>query len=605
MTDAVSGRGAAGFDPDAEAVERVGILARLRETLDEERAQWFNWAPVLFGLGIGFYFWLSFEPHLAIALVPVAVALAVLAARPLGFPAAIALTLSLVAAGFAIAKVRTEWTRAPVLEKRLGPVEVLGFVELVEPRATRGVRITIRVTKLGDLTTEKSPRRARIRTLGATPQLKPGDAIRVKATLAPPAAPAIPGGYDFARSAWFQELGAVGYTMRAPELVSDLGPVPSGLAWKASVEGLRQAIGARVRTALPGEVGAIANALITGERGGITEATNEAFRNSGLIHILSISGLHMVVMAGAVFYLIRLVLACVPALALRYPIKKWAAAAAAIAALGYLLISGAAFATVRSYIMISIVFLAVLLDRPAIAMRNIAIAALMILALFPESLLDVGFQMSFAAVTALVATYEWLARRNEDREASYRGVLMRPLRFFGGVAVSTLVAGFAVAPFAAYHFHTSQQFAVVANLIAIPICNLIVMPAALLTLILMPLGLEAPALWVMGQGIEAVTWCANYAASLPGAVGRVAAVPISAFLCMVAGGLWLCLWNTRWRLLGLGAIALGAALATTPRLPDVLAGRDGALARGARRRWDALSGRRAQERFRVEALVGA
>ncbi len=166
--------------------------------------------------------------------------------------------------------------------------------------------------------------------------------------------------------------------------------------------------------------------------------------------------------------------------------------------------------------------------------------------------------------------------------------------FFGGIAVSTFVAGLAVAPFAAYHFHTSQQFAVVANLIAIPICNLVVMPAALLTLVLMPLGLEAPALWLMGQGIEAMTWCARFAANLPGAVGRIAAIPHSAFLLMVAGGLWLCLWSTRWRLLGLGAIALGAAFSTSPKMPDVLAGRDGALmaVRGADGLLSAAGGRK-------------
>ena len=148
MAEAVSGRDSAGFDPDFGAVERLGFTARLRDTLEAERAQWFNWTPVLFGLGIGHYFWLGFEPPLALALTPLAVALALLAARPLGLPVAFAAMALAVTAGFAMAKVRTDWTRAPVLAKRMGPVEVRGFVELVEPRATRGVRITMRVVNL-------------------------------------------------------------------------------------------------------------------------------------------------------------------------------------------------------------------------------------------------------------------------------------------------------------------------------------------------------------------------------------------------------------------------------------------------------------------------
>jgi len=238
--------------------------------------------------------------------------------------------------------------------------------------------------------------------------------------------------------------------------VTSAGEAPLTLRVSAAVARLRQAIGRRIVEALPGQAGAIANALITGERGGISEATNQAFRDSGLFHILSISGLHMVIMAGAVFFSIRLLLAAIPAIALRYPIKKWAAAAAMLGAFGYLMISGAAFATVRSYIMISIMFLAVMLDRPALALRNVALAALAILLVWPESLFDPGFQMSFAAVVALVAAYEWLRQREEQRAAvTMRGSLRQLLLFFGGIITSTLIASLAVAPFGIYHFHKS------------------------------------------------------------------------------------------------------------------------------------------------------
>jgi competence protein ComEC len=339
---------------------------------------------------------------------------------------------------------------------------------------------------------------------------------------------------------------------------------------------MRQAIGARIAAALPGETGAIATALITGERGGISEETNNIFRDSGIVHILSISGFHMAIMAGSVFFIVRLGLALLPSIALRYPIKKWAAAAAILAALSYLLISGAAFATVRSTIMISIMFLAVLLDRPALALRNVVLAATIILVAFPESLFDVGFQMSFAAVLALVSIYEALRERQ-----TWASLMQQPaarlLVFFAGIVLSTLVASAAVAPFAAYHFHKSQQYAVLANLIALPVCNMLVMPAALAALIAMPFGLEAWPLQVMGWGIEAMVWIATRVAALPGAVVNVPAMPTLAFMLMVTGGLWLMLWQTRWRWLGLAVIAGGAVLAPTLSVPDILIGRDGAL----------------------------
>jgi competence protein ComEC len=228
--------------------------------------------------------------------------------------------------------------------------------------------------------------------------------------------------------------------------------------------------------------------------------------------------------------------------------------------------------------MISIMFLAVLLDRPALSVRNVALGALAITALAPESLLEVGFQMSFAAVLALVAAYEAIRAPDDQQRGSggswgLRGTVL----FFGGIVLATLVASAAVAPFAAYHFHKSQQYAVIANLIAIPVCNVFVMPAALATLVLMPLGLEAGPLWLMGQGIGMMVWCAETVARIPGAVAHIPAIPTASFALMVAGGLWLCLWRTRWRLLGLAVIAAGIAIAPMQTRPDILVGRDGSL----------------------------
>lgn len=582
--------------PERSRVWRLelGLLGQL----EAEQERWFLWLPVLLGAGIALYFLLPFEPAMAMGVLPLIAAMAVRrAGRATLGSYLVTGALVAITAGFALGKVRTQMVAAPVLAKATGVVAVEGFIELIEPRAGKGQRLTLRPLKIDKIGDDALPARIRVRTLQENADLKPGDAVRLSARLSPPPTPALPGDYDFARSAWFLRLGAVGAAPGAAVAMPDPPPAPFWLRITAAIEGVRQAIGRRVTAALPGETGAIANALITGERGGISEATNQAFRDSGLYHILSISGLHMTIIAGAAFLLLRTLLAAWPAVALRYPIKKWAAVGAMLATLGYLLISGSAFATVRSYVMISIMFLAVLLDRPAIALRNVALAALAILVVWPESLLDVGFQMSFAAVVSLVSAYEWLRERRGEGTARGGGIVrgfLAALLFFGGIVATTLIASLAVAPFGIYHFHSTQSFAVLANLIAIPICNFLVMPAALLGLIALPFGLEAGPLWLMGIGIEGMVWCARGVASLPGAVGRVAAIPTLAFALMVAGGLWLTLWRQQWRLLGVVPIAIGLIIAPLggPR-PDLLIGRGAELVavRGVDGRLSALSGR--------------
>jgi competence protein ComEC len=602
--DEVRARSAAEASAAGEPVTSNGPQ-RLALALEVERARWFYWVPVLVGLGIAVYFALPVEPPLAMTLLPLAFALALRIALPrTTLPDMLTAALVLAAFGFALIAVRTALVAAPVLERRMSNVEVRGVVERIEPRVERGERVTLRVTGIGDLAAERTPRRIRVRTAARMPGLAPGDALVLRATLSPPPVPALPGDFDFARHAYYQGLGAVGFAIAPPRRVEPVGGDATRTRWAtraaAAVERLRQAIGDRVTAALPGETGGIAVALITGERGAISEATNDAYRASGLFHILSISGLHMAIMGGAVFWIVRLALAMFASVALRWPIKKWAAVAAVAAALGYLAISGGSFATVRSFIMIAIMFLAVLLDRPALALRNVAISALVILLIYPESLLDVGFQMSFAAVVALVGAYEAVRDRLAGDTRGDIGMVLRVALFFGGIVLSTLVASVAVAPFAAYHFHQSQQFAVLANLLAVPITNLVVMPAALATLVAMPFGGEGGPLWVMGLGIDAMTWTARQVAALPGAVLHFKAMPTLAFALMLAGGLWALLWHARWRLLGLAPIIAGVALAPFEPRPDLLVGRDGRLVaiRGDAGRYDVLAP--PQSRFEVE-----
>ena len=394
--------------------------------------------------------------------------------------------------------------RAPVLAQELRYVTVAGFVEAHELRDKGRARIMLRVLAVGDLKSEETPLPRPRQHAGdnGRPAREIGEAVTLRATLQPPPEPIEPGGFDFARSAWFDRLGATGYATSKVRPSRARLRRPGILAAWSHVDALRAAINARIRAALPGETGEIAVALITGERGGISEQVNQSMRDSGLTHILSISGLHMAIMAGTVFWLARALLALVPGLALRYPIKKWAAALALAAATFYLALSGAAVPTVRSWIMMSIVLIAVMLDRPALTMRNVALAALAILIVAPELLFDASFQMSFAAVVGLVALYEWLSGR-EPHEACATQVrsgeaFTGARALVAGAAATTLVAGTAIAPFALYHFHRMTHYGLVANLIAAPLVSVLIMPMALLSLAAMPFGLEFWPLQVMG-----------------------------------------------------------------------------------------------------------
>jgi competence protein ComEC len=545
--------------------------------LAAERDRWFLWGTVLFGAGVAAYFALPSEPSLVAVLGLFAATSALVLVWREGLASVVVGgSVLAIVAGIAAAKSRTETAGGPQLVRPQNAVWVSGYVELVEPRQGRGERVTLRVRELGRLPATERPLRARIRLLQRG-TFKAGDAIRVRATLAAPSRPALPGDYDFARSAWFQGLGAVGYALGRAERDLAAPPPPFDLAFWAAIEGARQAINARIRAVLPGETGAIAAALVVGERGGITDATNDAFRASGLYHLLSISGLHMVIVAGAAFWAVRFVLALLPWVALNWPTAKVAAVVAALAATAYLLISGGAPATARSWLMVLIGFGARLADRPAIALRTVALAALAMLAVRPETLLDVGFQMSFAAVTALVAAYEEVRTRMIDRRRDPPGTILRVALFFGGIVLSTVIAGFAVAPFSAYHFHQTQQYALLANLVAIPLSNIVVMPAALVATLAMPVGLETLPLLFMGWGIDATVATARAVAAIPGALIALPAMPDGAFYLMVLGGLWLCLWRRRWRLAGLVPIALGIAWAPYQPRADIIVGQEGPL----------------------------
>ena len=555
--------------------EHTGMGMRLQKALDAEIDRWFLWVPVCFAIGIGTYFSLSEEPSglTGLCLLASSISLGIVF-RNRPFTCAVCIALICAALGFTNAKLRTELVKSPRLEGSGSAATLNAWVMHVESRQPKGHRLTLQLIPSGG----NPPgllHRIRITSRFSDPPAT-GQAITIRAVLRPIPEPVQPHGFDFSRKAYYSGLGAVGFAISKPvPFASSIDP-PETIKLRSLIDSIRRGIEARISAALPEKAAAVTIALITGDRGRIPENTLQALRDSGLAHLLAISGMHMAVMAGALYWLIRAIAALNPRLALTYPVKKWAAIAALIGGLFYLAISGGAVATQRAFLMMAIIFTAILIDRPALTLRNVAISALIILAFFPESLLDVSFQMSFAAVTALIAVYERLQRQGaytSPKSLAIR-VLGLGLTYIAGIALTTLVASIAIAPIAAYHFHKIAQFSLLANLAAMPFFGLSVMPSALLALLAMPFGLEFYPLQFMAYGIENIIAVAQRVSAWEGATVPVAAMPITSLLALVFGGLWLTLWQTQWRLLGLPIALLGALTVNTQAKPDLLIGRD-------------------------------
>jgi competence protein ComEC len=539
-----------------------------------ERERWPLWLPVAFGVGIAIYFSLAAEPPTWSGPAGVALtAAACLLGRRRTLPLIAALVTGAAALGFTAAQVRTAWVAAPVIEKRSGPMVVSGQVLQASPK-DGGLRILLQRLTIPALAPQAVPQRVRVKLAVQSWEIRPGDWIRLRAVLLPPPEPAMPGAFDFARRSYFQRLGAVGFALggatKSPP-PADAGP---GARWSLWWFGLRHGISQRVTAVLPGEAGAVATALMTGERGRIPEEILQDMRDSGLAHLLAISGLHMGLIAGLLFFGLRAGLALVPRLALYYPIKKWAALGAALGAFAYLFLAGATVPTQRAFLMVMVVLLAVVLDRRAVSLRLVAWAAFAVLLVGPEALLSVSFQMSFAAVVALVAGYEAL-RRHRGSFFANRGVPAKLGLYLAGVALTSVIATLATSPFAIYHFNRVAVFGLAANLVAVPLTGFWIMPWALAAFALMPLGLEGLALVPMSWGLELLIAVAGEIASWPGAVRLVPAMPLASLGLVVLGGLWLCLWSRAWRFAGLAAVLAGVVTATLVRPPDIWVGASG------------------------------
>lgn len=546
-----------------------------------EAERWILWFPVFLASGIGVYFALPAEPPLWLGLTILAPSVAaVLAGRHLPGLKWFLAILIVITLRFTAAQWRTEFVAAPVLTRDQW-ADVSGQVLDVEVNPP-GARITLDLVAIGGVDASATPARIRVRLPASVEVPSPGDWLALRAKLGPPSRPVLPGGFDFQRLDFFRQVGAVGIATRdirriqPPDGTANaaIGGIWAG-AWR-DISAIRLTMAQRILAVLPGDTGTIAVALIAGDQYGISDATMDDMRDSGLAHLLSISGLHILLVTTILFGGLRLLLAALERIALYWPIKKWAAGLALIGAGFYVLLAGAPMPTVRSFIMAGIFLLGVIFDRDAISMRTVAIAALVVLLLGPEGLTGASLQMSFAAVIALIALYEVISERQANRERD-RSVPARMLRYIAMTILASLVASLATAPFALYHFNRPALYGVAANLAAVPLTSVWVMPWAVAAVLLMPLQLEWLALVPMGWGIDGIIYIADAVAGWPGAAQPMPGMPLAGLIVVVAGGLWLCLWRRRWRLLGAPVMLLGLLSAFLVRQPDILVSEDGDL----------------------------
>jgi competence protein ComEC len=533
------------------------------------------WVPVAFGTGIAFYFTADHEPVLpvtAVTAIGFCVAAFMLRRRRV-FP--VAVLVAAVAAGFAVATWKTARLAHGVLARPMYSVSLSGFVETRDIRE-RTDRFVLRVTQMESPRSQLKLERVRLSVRkGTAPAV--GSFVELKTRLQPPLSPLRPGSYDFGRDMFFSGIGASGFVMGA---INTVEPPESGgisLRYAAFMQGLRDAIDARIRTTLEGDKRAIATALLTGRRDAITTPVNDAMFISGLGHVLSISGYHMAVVAGVVFFAVRALLALIPGLTVSFPIKKWSAAAALAAALFCLLLSGSDVATQRSFFMTAVVLIAVLVDRRAVTFRTLAVAAMIVLAIAPEALIHPSFQMSFAATLGLVALIQIGMPR---LFASPDHSMTAKVALWGGreimtLALASLVAGLATTPYAAFHFHRVTPYGILANLAAMPVVSVLVMPAGMLGLLAMPFGFDGVFWWAMGLGIDWMIAVTQWVAGLPGAIGRMAAFGIGPLIAASLGIILLGLLRTPLRWSGAAVLASATVWSLNVQQPDLLISADG------------------------------
>jgi competence protein ComEC len=555
--------------------------AWLADQAQAQSERWTLWTPVAFGLGAAAYFALPREPAAWVAAVLLALAGGLLlGSRRAGWrPLTVALALAAFAvAGFGLAKVRTERVWAPIAPAGGTPQRVEGWVVDVASPGQGGQRLLIAPARIGDWAAAATPIRIRVTLRPGAPVPAPGSPVSLLAIVNAPPPPASPGAYDFARDAFFESVGGVGFALGPPVTWTPTTEAPWRLRWRMQVNAVRWELSRRIVDELGPKSGGLAAAMTTGHEAFIPREQAENLRAAGLAHIISISGLHMAIVGGFAFAAARLLIAAWPWLALRVHGKKVAAVVGLAAVGGYLVLSGAPPPAERAAVTASVAFAAILVDRQAISLHALALAAMAVLLLQPEAVTEPGFQMSFAATAALVALAERLPRPVKEISVPWPIAAAQSVATWIGVSLAaSFVAGLATGPFAMQHFNRVSTWGLAANLLVAPISSFLMMPGLALGAALTPFGLGEAPLAAAGFAIGLMNRVAATAAAAPAAQLVVASGPAWTLPAAFLGILWLCLWKGPLRWAGL-PFALAVLLAPKPPAPDAWIAADGATA---------------------------
>lgn len=568
-------------------IARIVGLVRSWVGEEVEFGHVFYWSPVFLGVGAASWFVAPETPSAAyiaaLLLIFSACAFAIRYRRP-GASAACA-SIALVCAGSLLAAWETGRAGTVILDSAV-TTTVTGRVVGRESVAGGRWRYVVEMTGTEKPSLKRAPARVTLTAPGGKSPAALGATVRGRARLLPSYGPALVGLNDFAFDAFFSGTGAIGFFYGKPATIPS-DPSVSGTLYQdllLGLEDLRGQISARIRAVLPGDTGAFAASMVTDDRRAISDETTEALRLAGLSHIVAISGLNMALAAGIFFVGIRALLSLSQELAHRFPVKKIAAAGALATVTGYYLISGFAVSAERAYLMMAVILVAAILGKPAISLRNLTLSAIFILVLSPSAVMGPGFQMSYAATLALVAGYSIWQGREEDNAEPVLPLLLRPFsalwKFAAGVFLTSLIGGLSTALFSIEHFHRIAVWGLPANLLAMPIISVVVMPAGLAALVLMPLGMDWLPLKLMGLGLDLVIVIAKWAASLGGDVvtGRIHGwFFVGMAVCLVAAGILRSRLRIASATCGVLLLGLNWMLPAVPK-PDLVVFEDGRLA---------------------------
>ena len=549
------------------------LYSLLQNILEAEHDRHILWLPVWVAGGITWYFSLKYEPYTYSGTILLCLTLLPLFLLRRRKTAVFLLgAMALVAFGFTLAQMRAHTIDSAILSTPLSFVHISGKIIEINPKP-KGSKLVLSEVIIDKLPKAQTPKHISVTLRKYDPDLVTGQMVSLRAGLFPPPEPAIPGGFDFNRYFYFREIGAVGYGIPPLEAKSLENSGNSSFAiWVAE---FRHRLTENIRSHFNEPAGSIAAAFITGETNTIPDSINDNMRIAGLYHLLAVSGMNLSIVAGLAFFSLRFVLATIPAISLRYNIKKYAALLALIVSYIYLRVSGSPVSAERAFFMVSLVFVAILLDRDPMPMRSVAIAALCIMLYEPEAVLTASFQLSFSATAALIASYEWgvnwLARHSRQQGFGITKILF----YFAAVMATSLVAWLATEPFIIYHFNQFSSFSLFANTIAEPLVSFLLMPLVIAGVLLMPFGLGGLAFTPMQYGIDFLLLIANYTAKLPHAMWLVPNPTNAGFCVAVLGGIWIYFWKTAWRWLGIFLVTGGMLTMLMYVPPDIFVSGDG------------------------------